>query len=305
MKSLQLPILALILIVPACAIALTALRTASDLWYGAFYTFTAVLLLFAVIAARFRRGNEKAFWFGFAVFGWAFFVLGLGPWPTMNVDEPDAGIGIALNPHLLTSRVILYLVPHLRTQTDDLGRVDKITTNTIGIAHLLITLAIATAGGAVAVVIRRRRAKLVSVKSLTILAVLAVATAAGSSTLFGRSSTRNTRFWAFENDPPLKELAQRDADATAYQLTWSPTFHHPVRVRIDWKGERATLRGGCSTARAATTRVKSPSISGSFWAPSSSGNWNAMWTRRHSGRCRARRNSTGSSRTGTLSSSRA
>lgn len=59
MKSLQLPILALLLIVAACAIAFTALKTASELWYDAFYTFTAAVLLAAVIAARFRRRNEK------------------------------------------------------------------------------------------------------------------------------------------------------------------------------------------------------------------------------------------------------
>jgi membrane protein implicated in regulation of membrane protease activity len=52
MKSLQLPILAMIVIIVACAIAFTALKTASDLWYGAFYTFTTVSLVAAVIAAR-------------------------------------------------------------------------------------------------------------------------------------------------------------------------------------------------------------------------------------------------------------
>ena len=37
-----------------------------------------VLLLLTVIIARFPRGDEKAFWFGFAVFGWGFFLLGFG-----------------------------------------------------------------------------------------------------------------------------------------------------------------------------------------------------------------------------------
>ena len=165
MKSLQLPILALVLIVAACAIAFTALKTASELWYSTFYTFTAVLLLSAVIAARFRRGNEKAFWFGFAVFGWAFFVVGLGPWPDVDTD-PD-GINITLNRQLLTSRVIEFLVPYLRSQANDFGRIGQITTNAMGIAHLLTTLAIATAGGALAFLIRRRRGRRVTVKSLT------------------------------------------------------------------------------------------------------------------------------------------
>ncbi len=96
MKSLQLSILALILVIVACAMAFTALKTATDLWYGSFYTFTTIVLLSAVIAARFRRGNEKAFWFGFAVFGWCFFVVGLGPWPN-SFDDGGDGMGIALN----------------------------------------------------------------------------------------------------------------------------------------------------------------------------------------------------------------
>jgi hypothetical protein len=242
MKSLQWPILVLILIIAVCAIAFTALKRASDLWYGAFYTFTALLLLSAVIAARFRRGSEKAFWFGFAVFGWAFFVLGLGPWPSVNVDDPTDNSGISLNPHLLTSRVILYLVPYLRLQTDDVAQIDKITTNTMGIAHLLITLAIAPIGGTLAIVIRRRRGRLVSARTLTVVAALAVLTAAGSSITFGRQSARHSRVLAFSNDPSLKALAKENPSATAYQLTWTPTFHHAVRVRIDWKDDGATLR---------------------------------------------------------------
>jgi uncharacterized membrane protein len=164
MKSLQLPILALVLIVAVCAIAFTGLKTALPIWYSAFYTFTVVVLLAAVIAARFRRGNEKAFWFGFAVFGWAFLVLGLGPWPDVDADPDEANI--TLNRQLLTSRVIEFLVPYLRSQMSDRGRIGQITTNTMGIAHLLTTLAIATAGGTLAIAIRRRRRRLLRVKSL-------------------------------------------------------------------------------------------------------------------------------------------
>ena len=38
------------------------------------------------------------------------------------------------------------------------------------------------------------------------------------------------------NEPSLEDLAPRDRDATAYQLCWNPTFHHPVFVRIDRMG---------------------------------------------------------------------
>jgi hypothetical protein len=236
MKSLQWSILACFLAIVAFAIAFTALKTASDLWYSTFYTFTAILLLSAVIAARFRRGNEKAFWFGFAIFGWCFFVLGLGPWP--RAGDEEGGLSIALNRNLLTSRVILALVPYLRTSTDNLAAVDKITTNTTGIAHLLITLVIAIGGGTLAVLIRSRRGRLVSVKTLAILAGLAVVTTFALSIKFAPPSFRSS---VFKDEPLLRAISQRDHDATIYRLIWLPTYHHPVCVRIHRTSEGARL----------------------------------------------------------------
>jgi len=57
MKRLQVSILAIVLVVAVFAMAFTALRTASGLWLTTLYTFTSALLLFAVLAARFRRGH--------------------------------------------------------------------------------------------------------------------------------------------------------------------------------------------------------------------------------------------------------
>ena len=57
---------------------LLALRSGSDLWFSVFYTLTTFILLVAILAARLRRGYERAFWFGFAVFGCGYYLLGLG-----------------------------------------------------------------------------------------------------------------------------------------------------------------------------------------------------------------------------------
>jgi hypothetical protein len=171
MKRFRTSILGMVVVIAAFAMAFAALRSASDLWFGAVYTFTVVLLLLAVIVARFRPGDEKAFWFGFAVFGWGFFLLGFGPW--MNpIADSDEGLVGRLNPSLLTSRFILYLVARLRKGADDLENIDKITANTIGIAHLLIVLTLALCGGMIAALVRRRRVQKASVRSWSILSGL-------------------------------------------------------------------------------------------------------------------------------------
>ncbi len=63
-----------------------------------------------------------------------------------------------LNSNLLTSRVILFLLPHLRAEPTDLSKINEITKVTVGIVHLLMTLVLAIAGGLIAVLLRRIRA---------------------------------------------------------------------------------------------------------------------------------------------------
>ena len=278
--ALRVSILAIILGVAACAMAFTALRTASKLWYSVLYTFTAFLLLTAVLAARFRRGNERAFWFGFAVFGWAFFLLGYRPWMNAFGDLADPS-GPPLNPNLLTSRVILFLLPHLRKPTNSLGGIDEITQITLGIAHLLMALIVGIAGGFFAVLLRRRSRSRISVKSLAVLAGLALVASVATSVYSARPSARFFPAGAFSErqdlgfrdewyskhlaamgEPSLPALAQRDRDATVYRLLWLPSFHHPVCVRIERTGEGARLhakvldgKGGYEPGQIAIDRI--------------------------------------------------
>ncbi len=243
--------------------AFTALRTASQLWYSALYTFTAFLLLFAMLAARFRRGPERAFWFGFAVFGWAFFLMGLGPWMNpISRSRRTVGCG-GLNPNLLTSKVILFLVAHLRKDTNNLGEINAITENTIGIAHLLTTLILAVVGGIIAALLRRRPRSTTSLKSLAILAGLGLIAAVAASVYSTRPRDPFFPDSAFVmnkahsdlivnwytkqldamDEPSLQTLSRRDRDATVYRLLWIPSFHHPVQ-----RADRPQGRG-CSTRR--------------------------------------------------------
>jgi hypothetical protein len=261
MKRFQMSILALVLVIVACAMAFTALKTASDFWLNALFTFTTVLLLTAVVAARFRRGNEKAFWFGFAVFGLGFFLLGYGPWRTPPTD-PTEQMKVPLNRNLVTSNVILALLPYLISESDDLEDVDKFTANTISIAHALVTLAIAIAGGFVGVLMRGRRGRAASAKSMALLTAVALLIAWVASSDFFRRSAPFFPDMAFGGDksdsdfsarwysehlqamdePSLWMLSRRDPNATVYRLLWLPTADHTVCVRIERTREGAKLR---------------------------------------------------------------
>jgi hypothetical protein len=274
MRRLRVSILGMIAIIVTLGMAFAALRSASNLWFNALYTFTTVVLLVAVIAARFGHRGTRAFWFGFAVFGWGFFFLEMNPWRSPFVahgfgggaDEGELG---GLNGHLLSSNLVYFLVPHLRKGTDDLEAIDKITANTIGIAHLLSTLTLALVGGLVGAVIRRRRrqaqvqpdqdrsSKVVA--SVVILSGLALGVAA-SSDKFARPSvpffppevrgeekgiSPGEVEWYSKHLAAMGEPALwlwRDRDMTAYRLLWLPSFDHPVCVRIDRTGDGARLQ---------------------------------------------------------------
>jgi hypothetical protein len=89
---------ALLTAVLAIGVACAALRYASELWASAAFSRALVLLLGAVLGALFRRSASRAFWVGFALFGWAYLLLVFGPWFNSSVK-----------PRLVTTRLITYL----------------------------------------------------------------------------------------------------------------------------------------------------------------------------------------------------
>jgi hypothetical protein len=73
-------IAALMGVVIASAIAIAALRNASENWAGAILSAVAAALGLATLGAVFRRGREQAFWLGFVLFGAGYALFIFGPW---------------------------------------------------------------------------------------------------------------------------------------------------------------------------------------------------------------------------------
>src|SRR4051812_23788071 len=63
-------------VITFCGILLAGLSSGSNDWFKSIYTLTFLTLVYAAIAARYRGPS----WYGFAVAGWAYFVVGFGPW---------------------------------------------------------------------------------------------------------------------------------------------------------------------------------------------------------------------------------
>ena len=90
-------------LVLAAAIGCGALRYASEFWASTLLTLTAGSLLVAILGALFRRGQSRAFWVGFTVFGWSYLILviSLRIWSGWGVVAPQ----------LLSTKLLAYLHP--------------------------------------------------------------------------------------------------------------------------------------------------------------------------------------------------
>lgn len=75
------------------AVACSTLLYASATIASVVFTLTVVVLLAAVAAALFRRGAARAFWVGFAIFGWAYLLLAQWPAPHIGMGIPAGGPG--------------------------------------------------------------------------------------------------------------------------------------------------------------------------------------------------------------------
>ncbi len=98
-------------------VILAGLRSGSNDWFKSIYSLTFLTLVYAAIAVK----SRGAFWYGFAVAGWAYFIVGFGPW----IGSPQGTQPLrAVNRNLITS-IILEVVTDKLSDPDTLGGEEK------------------------------------------------------------------------------------------------------------------------------------------------------------------------------------
>ena len=95
MPKLRFNIGSLLVIIFILGVGFAALRESSDLWESGLFFLMLGVLLISILLAVHRRESRRAFWIGFAVFGWTYLALTLIP-----SIEPRL---ITTKAHLLTS----------------------------------------------------------------------------------------------------------------------------------------------------------------------------------------------------------
>jgi hypothetical protein len=94
MRTFRFTIAGLLGVITVHGIGLAALREASEFWDSGLFTLTLGVLLVSVLLAVHRREYRRAFWAGFALFGWGYVALSLVP---------------SAEPRLVTTRALAYL----------------------------------------------------------------------------------------------------------------------------------------------------------------------------------------------------
>ena len=75
MKRIRFNIANLLVTILVLGVGFAALRESSDLWDNGVFTLTNGVLLISILLAVHRTEPRRAFWIGFALFGWVY--LGL------------------------------------------------------------------------------------------------------------------------------------------------------------------------------------------------------------------------------------
>lgn len=116
MKTSAFSIKGLLAAVTMIAVGLVALLNASPLWDSIIVSLTLLLLLTALLSFACRPSPRRAFWIGFAIFGWGYLIL---------VDSPIVARDLTVRSNLPTN-VVLDMLDMALAREFDMSSVERI-----------------------------------------------------------------------------------------------------------------------------------------------------------------------------------
>jgi hypothetical protein len=94
---LRISVAGMMVLLLGLGLILASLRSPSDGAAAAVLLVTQATLAFAVLAVVYRAGEGRAFWLGFALFGWGYMALTWESWLGQSADRPEMLTSIALD----------------------------------------------------------------------------------------------------------------------------------------------------------------------------------------------------------------
>src|SRR5262245_26825331 len=85
------------------AVGFTAFFGQSSWAVGLTYTITLIVLAMAAVGAIVTRGKTRVYWLGFAVLGWAYWLMGFDEPLPVNAQIPAPALSFATYPYYSTS----------------------------------------------------------------------------------------------------------------------------------------------------------------------------------------------------------
>ncbi len=108
MRRIRFTIASLLIVVLLAAVGFAALREANESWDSGLFSLTLGVLLISILLAVHCAESRRAFWVGFAVFGWTYLGLCLVP----SIDS-----------RLITTRALAQLAHNVPRRTLKIGKV--------------------------------------------------------------------------------------------------------------------------------------------------------------------------------------
>lgn len=148
MRKPQFSLLGLLSVVSFVAVGCVALRYATTFWSCVMHTLLVFSLLFAMLGALFDRGEQRVFWGGFALFGWAYFYVATWSWSgDPVVVAPTKFLWAYLEPLIHQQDVEGWGWQSLPNTGFGVRRMDQSTRYFHEVGDALASLAVALVGG--------------------------------------------------------------------------------------------------------------------------------------------------------------